>query len=140
MFVLDTNILSAMMSATPAPAVATWVAPKPLDQLFTVSICEAEFLAGLAIMPDGRRRLALQTAAYAMFRDDFDGRVLPFDRDAALAYAELFAARKRAGRPTATLDLMIAAVARSRGAAVVTRDSGGFEGCDLIVIDPWATA
>jgi predicted nucleic acid-binding protein len=33
---------------------------------------------------------------------------------------------------------MIAAVARSHGAEVVTRDSGGFEGCGLTVIDPWA--
>jgi hypothetical protein len=32
---------------------------------------------------------------------------------------------------------MIAAVARSRDASVVTRDVGGFEGCGLTVINPW---
>jgi predicted nucleic acid-binding protein len=138
MFILDTNVLSAMMSAAPAPEVASWIAGKPIEQLFTVSVCEAEILSGLAIMPEGRRRQALQAAAQAMFQEDFDGRVLSFDRDAAAAYAELFAARREIGRPTATLDLMIAAVARSHGAEVVTRDSGGFEGCGLTVIDPWA--
>lgn len=63
---------------------------------------------------------------------EFDGRLLPFDSDAASAYADLFAARRRAGRPTATLDRMIAAIARCRDAGVVTRDSDGFEecGCD----------
>lgn len=72
-----------------------------------------------------------------MFMEDFADRVLPFDMEAAVAYADLFAARRRAGRPTATLDLMIASVARSQGASVVTRDTGGFEGCGLTVINPW---
>jgi hypothetical protein len=78
-------------------------------------------------MPEGRRRVALETAAQAIFADDFNGRVLPFDAAAAMAYADIFAARRRAGRPTAPLDLMIAAVARANGAGVVTRDIGGFE-------------
>ena len=74
-----------------------------------------------------------------MFREDFAGRILAFDSDAAVIYAELFAVRA-AGRPTATADLMIAAIARTRGASVVTRDSGDFEACGLILINPWAEA
>ena len=57
-------------------------------------------------MPEGRRRQALKAAARAMFLEDFDGRVLPFDTEAAFVYADLFAVRRRAGRPTATVDLM----------------------------------
>ena len=45
--------------------------------------------------------------------------------------------RRRAGRPTAPLDLMIAAVARANGAGVVTRDIGGFEDCGVPLVDPW---
>src|SRR5215470_7002688 len=101
---------------------------------FTTTICQAEILAGLAVMPDGRRRVALETAARAIFADDFNGRVLPFDTAAAAAYADIFAARRRAGYPTTPLDLMIAAVAQANGASVVTRDVGGFEGCGVPVI------
>jgi len=115
MFVLDTNILSAIMSARPSPEVAAWIAGQPEDALFTTTVCQAEILAGLAVMPEGRRRVALETAAQAIFADDFNGRVLPFDAAAAAAYADIFAARRRAGRPTAPLDLMIAAVARANG-------------------------
>ena len=75
-----------------------------------------------------------------MFRDDFGGRVLPFDTRAAVTYADLFAARRRAGRPVAMADLIIAAIARARGASVVTRDTGDFEGCGLTLIDPWSAA
>jgi predicted nucleic acid-binding protein len=137
MFVLDTNILSAMMSTRVVPEVAAWIAGQPVGLLFTTSISQAEILSGLATMPESRRRSDLEAAARAMFLEDFEGRVLPFDMDAANAYADIFAARRRVGRPTATVDLMIASVARSHTASVVTRDVSGFEGCGLRVINPW---
>jgi predicted nucleic acid-binding protein len=137
MFVLDTNVLSAMMRLQLEPQVSAWIATQPVDLLFTTSLSQAEILSGLAIMAEGRRRLDLEAAARAMFQEDFDGRVLPFDTGAAMAYADIFAARRRAGRPAATLDLMVASVAQSRGASVVTRDVTGFEGCGVTVINPW---
>jgi len=87
-------------------------------------------------MPEGRRRSDLEAAARAMFSEDFDGRVLPFDMAAAVAYADLFAARQRAGRPAAIVDLMIASVARCNGASVVTRNVADFDECG-IVVNPW---
>ncbi len=72
-----------------------------------------------------------------MFLGDFNGRVLPFDTEAAVAYANLFAARRHAGEPTTTVDLMIASVARCKRASVVTRDTGGFEHCGVTLINPW---
>jgi toxin FitB len=137
MFVLDTNILSAMMSTRVVPEVAEWIAGQPIGLLFTTSISQAEILSGIAIMPESRRRSDLEAAAGAMFLEDFEGRVLPFDMNAAVAYADIFAARRRAGRPTATVDLLIASVACSHHASVVTRDVSGFEGCGLRVINPW---
>ncbi len=127
MFILDTNVLSAMMGSRPVPEVANWMAGQAEESLFTSTISEAEILAGIAVLPDGRRRSGLEMAAAAMFRDDFAGRILAFDSDAAEAYAGLFAARKRDGRPTTPLDLMIAAIAHAKGATVVTRDTGGFD-------------
>ena len=140
MFILDTNVLSVLMSQTPAPEVAAWVSGQPIGLLFTAAVCQAEILSGLAILPEGRRRQILEAAARAMFLDDFEGRVLPFDTAAAIAYADIFAARRLAGRPAATLDLMIAAVARIHRTSVVTRDGSGFDGCGVTVINPWAAS
>ena len=137
MFLLDTNVLSAMMTARPAPEVATWVSGQPVERLFTTAVCQAEILAGIAILPDRRRRIGLAAAAQAMFMEDFMGRVLPFDADAAAAYTEMFALRRRAGRPAVTIDLMIAATAQSRGACIVSRNVADFTDCGVAVIDPW---
>jgi len=137
MFVLDTNVLTTLMSHHPPPEVVGWLDRQPDELLFTTSISQAEILAGLAVMPEGRRRRGLEEAAMAIFLEDFDGRVLPFDGESTAAYARMFAARRRIGRPAATFDLMIGAIAKSYGASVVTRDTGGFEGYNLSLINPW---
>jgi predicted nucleic acid-binding protein len=139
MFVLDTNILSAVMGSRPVPEVAAWMALQPEELLFTTSVCQAEILAGVEVLPEGRHRRILEAAAKAIFASAFDGRILPFDDKSAAFYAEIFATRKRAGRPTATTDLMIAAIARAQGADVVTRNTADFEGSGLTLINPWET-
>ena len=79
MIVLDTNILSELMRSEPAAVVFAWVSAQPRATLYTTSVSKAEILYGIAVLPEGRRRLALAAAAEAMFTDDFAGRVLPFD-------------------------------------------------------------
>jgi toxin FitB len=136
MLILDTNILSAMMSLARVSEVAAWMEAQEEDRLFTTAISQAEIFSGIAIMAGGRRRRAFERTATEMFAE-FEGRILPFDSDAAMAYADLFVHRRQAGRPSAPLDLMIASIARSHGASVVTRDTGGFVECGISVINPW---
>jgi len=139
-YVLDTNVLSELMRPEPHAAVFDWVAAQPRAALYTTSLCRGEILAGIAIMPDGRRRAALAESAAAMFGEEFRGRILPFDAEAATAYAEFFAIRRKRGRPIETTDLIVAATAHAHDAAVVTRDTGGFEGCGLTLVNPWEAA
>jgi hypothetical protein len=59
------------------------------------------------------------------------------DEPAAHAYAQLAAERRQAGRPMAQFDAQIVAIARSRGAALATRNVMDFEGCGVQVFNPW---
>ena len=63
MFILDTNVLSAMMRAEPDAMVGAWVGAQTLERLYTVAVCQAEIAAGIAILPLGQRRRALEAAA-----------------------------------------------------------------------------
>jgi predicted nucleic acid-binding protein len=67
------------------------------------------------------------------------GRVLPYDSIAAVLYAEIVVARRRVGCPIEALDALIAATALAAGASLATRDIGGFDGCGLALLDPWAS-
>lgn len=137
MIVLDTNVVSELMRPTPDEAVRGWIAAQPASSLYITSITQAEILHGLALLASGKRRDALEGAAEAMFRDDFAGRILPFGSDAARPYAWIAADRRRAGKPISQFDAQIAAIARSSGAAIATRDTGGYEGCGVEIVNPW---
>ena len=137
MIVLDTNVVSELMKPVPDEAVRGWVVAQPAPSLYTTSITQAEILHGIALLPSGKRRDALEAAADAMFRDDFGSRILPFGSDAARPYARIAADRRRAGRPISQFDAQIAAIARSMGAAIATRDAAGYEDCGVQVINPW---
>lgn len=78
-------------------------------------------------------------AARATFEIYFRGRILPFDSEAAEEFAALAAGRRRAGQPISQADAQIAAIARSRGAELATRNVQDFEECGVPMINPWNT-
>lgn len=137
MIVLDTNVLSEAWRARPSAAVMAWMRAQPVTTLYTTTITEAELLYGIALLPEGRRRRSLEALAEFVLMEELGGRILPFDSAAAREYADIAATRQRNGRPIAEADAQIAAIARSRGAAVATRNTEDFAGCRISIIDPW---
>ena len=138
MFVLDTNVVSELMRERVDPRVRAWLDDQLTGTLFVTTITEAEILTGIALLPEGERRRGLTAAAERTFRVLFSERILPFDSAAAKAYAVIAAARRAAGHPINHADCQIAAIARSAGASVATRDSDDFQGCGIDVVNPWS--
>ncbi len=134
---LDTNVVSELMRPKPAQAVLGWFAAQDSTKLFFSAASEAELRTGAAILPAGKRRDSLTATIDIMITEDFAGRVLPFDSAAAKAYAAIAASRRAAGQPIMEADCQIAAIARVRGAAVATRNVRDFEGCDIVIVDPF---
>ena len=137
MILLDTNVLSETLRHKPDDSVKRWMATQPSSNLFTTAICQAEILYGLAVMPTGRRRVALEQVVAEIFEEDFSGRILPFDSLAARSFAEIASLRRKAGRPISEFDAQIAAIARSRDATVATRNVEDFVDCGIKIINPW---
>ncbi len=117
------------MKAAPAENVIGWVATHPASSLYTTSIPQAEILHGILLLPSGKRRSGIEAAAQAMFAEEFEGRILGFGSDAALPCAQIAADRRRAGWPIANFDARIAAIARSAGAVIATRNVADFSDC-----------
>ena len=138
MIILDTNVVSEPMRPQPDERVLRWLSAQDAGTLFLTAITEAELRTGLAFLPEGRRREALGAALESVLTQDFASRVLPFEGGAAArAYATVQAERRDAGRPIAMADAMIAAIARSRGMRVATRNVGDFEVTGVEVVNPW---
>jgi len=136
--VLDTNVLSALMRADPDVTVVDWLDRQPADSVWLSSITVFEARFGLALLPKGRRRVALQLAFERVLAEDLANRVLDFDSMAAATAAQLAADRQRTGRSVDLRDTMIAGIALARRATIATRNTKHFEGLDVPVVDPWA--
>lgn len=137
MIVLDTNVLSEALKPLPSVTVLHWLGAQEPASVFTTTITQAEILYGIETLPPGKRRVRLLAAVEKMFAAEFAGRILPFDEDAARAFAGIVAARDSAGRPISQFDAMIAAIARSHRAAVATRNIADFQHCGINVVNPW---
>ncbi|HIQ42026.1 MAG TPA: type II toxin-antitoxin system VapC family toxin [Pseudomonas oleovorans] len=138
MILLDTNVLSELMRAKPAPQVLEWVDAQPAGDLVITSITVAEILYGIARMPDGKRKQGLLDVASAMFVEDFAGNILPFDADAAVYYAEIAAETEAKGRVVDMADAQIAAIGRLHDAVIATRNIRHFETLGVALVDPWS--
>jgi toxin FitB len=137
MTIVDTNLVSELAKRSPSKRVMEWWDSNPRDRLFITAITQAEILFGIALLPTSRRRTQLENAARETFEISFEGRVLPFDSEAAEAFARISAARRKLGRPISLADAQIAAIARSRGAALATRKTADFDHCGIRVVNPW---
>lgn len=91
MIILDTNAISELLRPAPEPRVEQWLSAQDGLNVYLISISEAELRYGLAIMGNGMRRTALVDAEDRILCEDLAGRILPFDSDAAQAYATIAA-------------------------------------------------
>ena len=138
--ILDTNVVSELLRPTPSTQVMQWLNAQSPDDLWLNGVVVSELLFGLARLPAGSRKRQLTEAFAAMLSEDFAGRVLPFDLEAAVIYAELPAGREASGRPVAMADAQIAAICLAHGATLATRNLKHFEGLGLSLVSPWEGA
>ena len=137
---LDTNVLSELMRARPNAAVLAWFEQQSGVRFYTSAITRAEIFLGIALLPAGKRRVALAAAAEQMFEEDFASHCLPFDAAAASEYALLVAARTRIGHAISTEDALIAAIAIQHQMPLVTRNTKDFVHIEqLKLVNPWMT-
>ena len=137
MILLDTNVVSASMAPIPPPSVIDWLNQQDTIDLYLSSITIAEIGYGLWVLPDGKRRRALEDRFAKFVTAGFEHRILNFDERAARLYPEVMGHRRMLGRPLGILDGQIASIARANDLAVATRNVRDFEECGLEVINPF---
>lgn len=138
MFLLDTNIISELMRVSPSVEVVDWLDSLDTQEVWTSSITVAEIYLGISLLPSGQRKTALATAAAEVFADDFSGRCLPFDAQAAQVYARIVSEQRKTGRTLSVEDAQIASIAITCNLTLATRNLKDFEKIvGLQLFNPW---
>lgn len=133
-YVLDTNVISALRRPDRAPAVAAWIRQKPEDDLYLSAITIGEIARGMAQQqranPDFARDLATWLDRTLRV---FSDRILPFGAQDALIWGRLSHEIGHTGA-----DLLIAATALAHDATVVTRNVADFAPTGVRAENPFA--
>jgi hypothetical protein len=139
MIILDTDVLSALMSRTPETGVIAWLDKQPRISIWTTSVTVLEIRFGLQIIPAGKRRAALLDAFENVLTNVIDRRIAPFDAAAAQQAADLMAVRHNRGCPVELRDTMIAGIVLACHATLATRNIAHFDDLSVPVTNPWAS-
>lgn len=138
MIILDTNVLSEPLKLKPEPIVLQWLDRQVPETLYLTAISFSELLAGIELLPAGRRRNKLHAAIVEQMLPLFEERILPFDLEACESFARVNARAQAAGNPISFADGAIAAIAAAHGFLLATRNERDFKGTGVKLINPWA--
>lgn len=137
MIILDTNVVSEPMKLNGNPVVRDWLDRQVAETLYLTATSLSELLVGIEILPDGKRKEILAVGLSELLVRLFGSRILPFDEQAAMAYAPLVGRARAAGCLVPAADGQIAAISAVHGFAVATRDVTPFAAAGVHVINPW---
>jgi predicted nucleic acid-binding protein len=133
MFLVDTNVLSALGKRRRNPNVEAWIARQRATDLFVSVITIGEIERGIALQQRGNPHFASALAAWLdQVLAAYGDRILPFDLASSRRWGQLSAA---IGSDSA--DVQIAATALEHGLTVATRNVSDFERTDVPVFNPF---
>jgi predicted nucleic acid-binding protein len=135
MFLADTDLISEPRQKTPNPKVMQWLLAHD-HELFLSAITIGEIKKGIELYPDSRKKIEL-SAWLEELLEDFEGSVLGYTQEEALAWGILYAKAQKAGRKPPAFGSVNAAIALHHGLTLVTRNEKDYAGTNLKVFNPW---
>lgn len=136
MFLVDTDVLSALTKRRRDANVEAWIGRQRSVDLFVSVISVGEVERGIGLQRDRDKNFASTLAIWLdQVINVYGDRILPFDLASARRWGRLSA---ELGHPGA--DLQIAATALEHGLIVVTRNVSHFEPTGVPVLDPFVSS
>jgi tRNA(fMet)-specific endonuclease VapC len=130
LYMLDTNTASYIIKGEPA-VVREYLLKVPMASVCISSITQAELLRGVARKPEAKR-LPIAVKEFLIRVE-----IMPWDSDAAEAYAKLRTSCESEGTPLGTMDMLIAAHSVAVGATLVTNDQAFYRIKHHLLLEDW---
>lgn len=136
-YLLDTCVISEFTKPRPATSVIEWLAAQDDDALAISVITAGELQNGIAQLPTGQRRDALQTWLDEQLIPRFLGRILPVHLEECLSWGQLRGSLRLQGKTLPPTDALLAATASNHRLTLVTRNTKDFQNSGISILNPW---
>lgn len=135
-WLLDTNVIAALINPTGAPSVKTWASGQPEDALHLSVLTLGEYDKGIHNLAHSERPRFI--AARDALEARFAGRILPVSNSVVRRWGEISGNVKRAtGHPPSVIDTMMAATAIEHDLFLVTRNVRDVAHSGASIFNPW---
>lgn len=134
-YLLDTNVLSEITKSEPEPAVTDWLYDQKPEDVWVSVLTMGEIERGIFLMKSGPHRNSLQTW-FNSLKKQYAAQTLPFDQDAAHAWAQIYGRPQFKKGVKKVMDSLIAAFAEAHGFVLVTRNTKDMPS-SAKVLNPW---
>ncbi len=136
-YLLDTNVISELVSPRPDPGVSQWIDSLDPESIFLSVITIGELKRGVEKLPDSRRKEELADWLTGDLLIRFGDHILPIDVSVILTWGALVARMEAIGKPISAIDSLLAATAAEIGLTFVTRNVRHFEATGISLFNPW---
>ncbi|MCD6025594.1 MAG: PilT protein-like protein [Solimicrobium sp.] len=135
-YLIDTNVISELVSAHPNPNVIAWLEQIPVEAVFLSVLTLGEIRKGVEKTQNNRRKKNLLIWLEHDLVKMFDSRILAISSQVADRWGRL---QYQASRTLPAIDSLIAATALHYDMTLVTRNVVDFADCPgLEIINPWS--
>ena len=137
-WLLDTNVVAALINTHGAPSVKRWAEGQDEDAFHISVLTLAEYDKGIHNLPNNHAERPRYMAARDALEVRFGNRVLPLSDKVVRRWGRISGEIKRiSGHATPVIDTMLAATALERDLYLVTRNVKDTRPSGAIVFDPW---
>lgn len=135
MILLDTMVVAEPLREAPNTRVIAWLDSQVAESLFVAAVSLTYLQRAAMRLPASRRKEAMRAVVGVMAL--FEGRIVPFDMQTALAFGRMIETVRREGSTISQHNGLLAAIAMTGPFSIATGDTPAFNVAHLPLIDPW---
>jgi len=136
-YLLDTNIISELISKNPNKKVTDFILSLDEEKLYLSVITIGEIKSGIEKLDDGRKKEKLLHWLENDLLVRFHSRIINIDVEVMLQWGVTNTQLKKLGKTLPIMDSIIGSIAQAKNLILLTRNEKDFKNLDIKIINPF---
>lgn len=136
-YLLDTCVISEIISPKPSPKVTKWIKNEDEINFFISVLTIGELHKGIEKLDQSKRKEDLHNWVENDLKERFLTRIIDIDIETAMVWGKIQGTTERVGKPMPAIDSLIAATGITHHLTVVTRNTSDMKESGVALLNPW---